>query len=403
MITAQEAFDLIARNSVRGPVEIISIVDPRARGLVLAEDIRADRDLPPFHRSQMDGFAVRSEDVNSGMEQFRIVGQRRAGATEEFIYQKGDALEIMTGAAVPEFFDAVFTVETSTRHGDASVSFSRKNAEPGFNISIRGEDIQTGEIALKAGSRIDSTTFPVLSSVGAGKVSVFSRPRVSIVSTGDEIVGIDDTPGPHHIREGSSLAIADILSSYGIEVQNKIMVHDDRDAIYEVFEKCSKDSDLILVTGAVSMGVTDNVPELLVKCGYNEIFHNVKVKPGKPLWFGVSNNGQAAFGLPGNPVSSQVSARVFVSRWIREWMGLGDTKIYQFPIAEDKRKKHDREEYRQCYLRMEDGQAVLYPQSHHGSGDFIHLSGTDGLLVHPADVSDIAKGDPVDFIFWKER
>lgn len=401
-ISAREAWKLIEEHGVRGPVVETDVREHEAQGLVIAQNIPTDRDLPPFNRAMVDGYAIRSSDLNSGVSEFKIIGRLQAGSPETFEVGKGEALEIMTGAPVPESADAVIMYEGSNSVSDGRVSFVRKQVDPFFNISLRGEDLKEGSVAVRAGIRIDNSSLPALSSVGAVHVKAYSRPVVSLVSTGDEVVKIDQPVLPHQIRDGSSGAIANLLSHYGIQLRRWTKTSDDLTELRGALKEASNDSDLVIVTGAVSMGVTDNVPSFLQEIGYKEIFHKVEVKPGKPLWFGVNSDGSAAFGLPGNPVSSQVSLKVFVERWIRKWMGLPQTEPMRLTLAVENVKKHDREEFRQCRIITEKNGSMVEPISHHGSGDIINLVGSHGLLVHPKDTQILEAGSIVDFIPWRD-
>jgi len=284
-----------------------------ASGYVLAEDVVADRDQPPFARSAMDGYAVRAADVTGSEARLKVVGEIAAGQMTELTLGPGEAIAIMTGAPVPAGADAVQMVEKTRRDGEDVIV--NGPLTPGHNIAPQGEDAQRGQVVVEKGRVIESLTAGVLGSVGASHVTVFQRPRTTVMTTGDELVGVEDTPGPGQIRDSNRRTLMALLEREWSRVVDGGIVADDlgetRRAIREGLE-----SDVLVLSGGVSAGVYDVVREALEEEGVEIIFHKVRIKPGKPLLFG-RHAGGLVFGLPGNPVSTFVTGLMLLSPALR--------------------------------------------------------------------------------------
>lgn len=396
-LSAKEAYEEVLKNTPEGRKQVLSIEDQDLFGRILAEDVVADRDIPPFHRAAVDGYAIRIEEMQAG-ESFEILGTLRAGSGEIFETKKGGALFIMTGAPVPEDYNAIIKVEEASVDGDR-VSFDREPPSLWSNIARRGEDAPAGSVVVKAGTRIDTSSLPILAAVGKTELLVYAKPVVTLITSGDEVVPAGTSPLDHQIRDSSSYSIGNLLRLNGAGEIRKRRVEDNPDLLLGAIQEGLK-SDFLLITGGVSMGVTDVIPELLEKAGVKKVFHRIKVKPGKPLYFGKTDGGTLVFGLPGNPVSSQVGLKMFVEPAIRRWSGKVPRRPLVLPLAEEKKKKHDLEEFTQVRIVEKDGASALLPFKHHGSGDFVNLSGADGLMVHPADETLIPGGKMVEFYPW---
>ena len=407
-LSVTEALQKIDENSQEGKIINKNLTD--AMNHVLSQEIKADRDLPPFNRSAVDGYAIRSEDLNgyildtggnprADVKEFNILGTVLAGSHNTFAVKKDDCVHIMTGAAVPDGFDAVVKVEVS--HGEnGKVRFDKTSVEPWSNISRRGEDAKKGDTLVKPGMFVDPSMVHIAAACGINSLRVKEKPSVSLVTTGDELVSIEETPLPHQIRDSSSYSIEILLKDYEMSFRTRIRARDIEKEIHTAIKEGLK-SDILIVTGGVSMGVTDFVPEIFDRLGVKQIFHKVKIKPGYPIWFGKSKNGCAVFGLPGNPVSTQIGFKVFVEPYIRKFMGMQPQEPVFLPLISDKTKKHDREEYAQAKIVNKDGKSFIQPIKHHGSGDFVNLLGSNGLMIHPADVKTIREGEYAAFLYWR--
>jgi molybdopterin molybdotransferase len=295
-----------------GP-EMMSLLD--ATGLVLGEDLLADRDFPPFPRSTRDGFAVRSADVSTVPSGVHCVGELKAGASPEqsaITVQPGEAVEIMTGAPVPKGADAVVMVEYTSRTGDA-VAVNRPVAA-GENVVSAGSEARRGDAMVARGMRMNHATVAVAAAVGRAEVAVYRRPRVAILATGDELVDINLPPGSNEIRNSNSYSLAAQVQAAGGEPMILPVARDEADELALLLRK-GAEADLLLITGGVSMGKYDLVEQVLASFEARFFFTGALIQPGKPVVFGemkVDGGVTPFFGLPGNPVSTMVTFQLFV-------------------------------------------------------------------------------------------
>jgi molybdopterin molybdotransferase len=294
-------------------------------GRVLAQAVKADRDQPGFDRSTRDGFAVRASDWVPGIS-LRVAGQVRAGD-----FWRGSpleprtAIEIMTGAPVPEGADAVAMVEHSRRSSDAILPLDGRSLVAGENIVLRGSEARAGAEVLPAGIRIGAAEVALAATCGYAEVEVFRRPRVAIVSTGDELVEVDRSPEPHQIRNSNSYAIAAMVTAAGGVAERLPIARDLREEVQDCITLGRK-ADLLILSGGVSMGEYDLVEEVLDELGAEFFFTGVRMQPGKPVVFGKLPARGAApacffFGLPGNPISTQVTFHCFAELLLRALAG----------------------------------------------------------------------------------
>lgn len=282
-------------------------------GLVLAEDLRADRDFPPFPRSTRDGFALRSSDVAVVPTRLRCVAEIRAGATTEqsnITVGAGEAVEIMTGAPVPQGADAVVMVEHTQRSGE-TITVQRA-AAAGENIVARGSEAQRGDLMVGRGIRVNHTIIAVAAALGRAELSVYRRPRVAILATGDEVVDINLQPGPNEIRNSNSYSLAAQIEAAGGQPMLLPIAKDEPDDLALLLRK-GLEADLLLITGGVSMGRYDLVEQVLSSFEARFFFTGAMIQPGKPVVFGEVRSQEATpfFGLPGNPVSTMVTFQLF--------------------------------------------------------------------------------------------
>src|SRR5271165_43419 len=312
--------------------ELSTLLD--AVGLVLAEDLRADRDFPPFPRATRDGYAVRAADVQAVPARLQCVGSIKAGATLEesgITTGAGEAVEIMTGAPVPKGADAVVMVEY-TESSDATVTVTR-SVKAGENVVPAGAEGRRGDVVVQRGSRIQHAVVAVAAAVGRPDVAVYRRPRVSVLASGDELVDINLPPGPNEIRNSNSYSLAAQVSAAGGEPVILPVARDETEELAILLRK-GLDADLLLLTGGVSMGKYDLVEEVLASLGARFFFTGAAIQPGKPVVFGeVPLNGRATpfFGLPGNPVSTMVTFQLFVRPVLD---GLSGAKPEPLPFAQ---------------------------------------------------------------------
>jgi molybdopterin molybdotransferase len=287
-----------------------------AIGLVLAEDLLADRDFPPFPRSTRDGYAVCAADVTSPPSRLNCIGEIRAGASPEqsaITVRRGEAAEIMTGAPVPAGADAVVMIEHTKRAGDV-VTVERSVAAR-ENVVAAGSEAREGDVMVAHGNRIDHTIVAVAAAVGRAEVSVHIRPRVAILATGDELVDINLHPGTNEIRNSNSYSLAGQVQVAGGEPMILPVAPDQADELALLLRKGAEATDLLLITGGVSMGKYDLVEQVLASFEAWFLFTGARIQPGKPVVFGelkVDGKTTPFFGLPGNPVSTMVTFQLFV-------------------------------------------------------------------------------------------
>lgn len=292
--------------------EMLSLLD--ALGLVLAEDLCADRDFPPFPRSTRDGFAVRTTDVTDVPARLRLVGEIKAGATAEqsaITIGADEAAEIMTGAPVPSGADAVVMVEYTERNGEAVTV--QRTVQPGENLVSAGSEARQGSVMVARGTRVNHTTVAVAAAVGRAEVAAYRRPRVAILATGDELVDINLPPGPSEIRNSNSYSLAAQVYSAGGEPVILPVAPDSADELALLLRK-GLSADMLLVSGGVSMGRYDLVEQVLASFEARFHFTGARIQPGRPVVFGdvtLRDKATPFFGLPGNPVSTMVTFQLF--------------------------------------------------------------------------------------------
>ena len=393
MISVKEALTIILLQSRSFGITTVSLNE--ATGRVLAEDMYADRDYPPFHRAAMDGFALRSEDfLDKEIRTYQIIDSLFAGGTSTLKPAEGQCLRIMTGSATPADYDAIIRIEDCQVEGD-QVTFTIASFKKGQNIAKQGEDAKAGELVLPKNTRLLAPEIAALAVIGKAEISVHQLPKIAVISTGDEVIPVGQAVEPHQIRDSNSYALASFLQHYELPIQYRKLVTDDkgllRHAIQEVLN-----FDIVIFSGGVSMGEADFVPAILSECGVQPLFHKVKLKPGKPLWFGKIASGGVVFGLPGNPMSCQVCYKVFIEPFIRNCFGLSEALTLQLPLLVDKNKNVKLDQYFPCVI---EGKGIR-PVVINGSGDITSTLRSHGLAVHPLEMGDLKQGDTVEFIFW---
>jgi len=372
-------------------LETVSIDD--CQGRVLARDIAADRDYPPFNRSVRDGFAVRSADMPGRV---RVIGEVRAGEQFEGTLKPGEAIEIMTGAPVPNGADAVVMVEHCVRHDDGWME-SDRNAEDGSNVAPAGCEARAGRVVLERGSRIDYTSIAWLATTGHGEVPVYARPRVAIIATGDEIVGIADRPAPHQIRNSNAYTLSAQVRRAGAVPLILPVAKDDKAATADLIHQ-GLEADLLLLSGGVSAGKYDFVEAALAECGATFYFDRVLIQPGQPLVFGAAR-GKFFFGLPGNPVSTMVTFELFARAALELLSGGKDaTSLLPLTLArlsQPFRHKPGLTRFLPAHVSCTE----VTPVSWQGSGDIPSVCRANAFLVADANHPEYAAGDLIPVLF----
>lgn len=350
-------------------------------GLVLAEDVASDIDMPPYDKALMDGFAVRSTDLQNGRAILTVVDEITAGQTPRFPIGRGQAARIMTGAPMPVGADVVVVVERTQGLEGNRVQVDDKPLTPGQNMLAQGREFRQGETVLPKGTVLRPQEFGILSSVGRSAVSVYPRPQAALLSTGDEVVDPSVTPGPGQIRNGNGpMLLAQVCRAGGLPRFLGI-ARDCRESLQPLVDEGLRSAILVL-SGGVSAGKLDLVPGVLQELGVQAHFHKVAMKPGKPIFFGTRGN-TLVFGLPGNAVSALVCFELFVRPAVRRLLGHAEPgpHFVEAALAEDFAYRTDRPTYHPARLdRVENGWRVG-PVPWFGSADLRALAQANALLL----------------------
>jgi molybdopterin molybdotransferase len=376
-------------------LKVESVRLERSLGRVLAEEIRANRNQPPYDVSAMDGFAVRSADLANVPAALEVIEDIKAGDMPRKTVQAGQCARIMTGAPVPEGADAVMRVEDTQTLSESSVQIIRA-VKPGNDIRRLGENMRTGEIVLTVGTEITPGVIGILATVKRAQMQVYRRPRVAILSTGNELEGLDEIFDPNKIPNSNSYALMAQLQALGIEPVLLGIARDDPDELAHYLQR-GLEFDVLLVSGGSSVGVHDYVRPTIEALGVQMRFWRVAIRPGHPLAFGTTAKS-IVFGLPGNPVSSMVCFEQFVIPALRRMMG--HQRLYrrtlQARLAHPVAKRPGRTEFIRVVLsRDNDGGYVAISTGTQSSGVSLSMAKADGLLVVPAASNGLAAGEQV--------
>jgi molybdopterin molybdotransferase len=392
MIPLEEALQAVLREAAPLPAGAVPLRE--AAGRVLAEEIVADADQPPFPKAMMDGFALRAADLASLPADLAVVEEIPAGRMPERAIGPGQAARIMTGAPVPEGADAVQMVER-TESTEADRVRILEAVQPGANIAPRGQEILAGERILSPGDRLTPARLGLLASVGRSEVRVHGVPQVAIAVTGNELVEAGHPPAPGQIRNSNGPALAARARGAGASVVEMGIVPDDPEALRDAVRR-GLESDLFLISGGVSMGVHDLVEDALAEEEVEILFRKVAIRPGKPAVFG-RKGGCLVFGLPGNPVSSLVVFEVLAAAALRTMMGCPapEGRHLDAVLEEEIRQPAGRTGYLPGHLVFAAESARVRPIPTSGSADLLSYSRANALLVVPADRDRLRPGDRI--------
>jgi len=364
-----------------------------AQNRVLAQDVVADRDLPPFRRVARDGYAVRAPDIALTPAELKLIGEIRAGSSSDGIrVGKGEAVEIMTGASAPEGADCVVMVEHTSRQSD--IVRVERSVQSGDNIVPRGAEARAGQTLLSRGARLGYAAIAVAASAGCSNVAVFRKAQVAILSTGDEVVDIDANPEPHQIRNSNSYSLAAQVLATGAEPVLLPIAPDTRESLTRLIKE-GLHSDLLLLAGGVSMGKYDLVEQVLTELGAEFFFTGALIQPGKPIVFG-SVQGKYFFGLPGNPVSTMVTFQLFARPMIDALSGAATSQLplAKAQLAADIKTKIGLTRFLPAFLRNGSVDLVRWQ----GSGDVVSTARANCYLVIPPDRERISAGEYVSIL-----
>lgn len=394
MIPVTEAIKIVLDQVRPLPVETISL--ETARGRFLAEEIIADTDLPPFDRSQMDGYALRAADTQTVPARLGIVGESAAGRGWHQEMKSGEAVRIMTGAPVPAGADSVQQVEL-TREANGEVEILEPVAL-GRSIVKRGTEIKAGGTVMKAGEQITAATMAVLASFGYAQVKVGRRPKIAVLATGSELVAVDQKPGQDQIRDSNNFTIGAYAELAGAAVERLPLAGDDTALLKNQIAGAVERSDLVITSGGVSVGAYDFTKPALRELGAEFFFERVALRPGKPTVFARLPNGTLFFGLPGNPVSVSVTFNLFARTAILAMQGASHPELSAdwAVLSRDTKGANARESYLPGSLSTNsDGLLTVQPLKWGGSSDFVGFVRATSLIVVPADVRTLEAGEKV--------
>ena len=392
MTSADQALQLVLENVTPLGVERVPILD--ALGRVIAEEIRSPRDIPGFDNSAMDGYAVRAADVArasaSNPARLRVLGTVAAGAMPATGVETGAAMRTMTGAPVAQGADAIVPVEQTRADSDWVEILSA--AEPHAFVRPRGEDLREGELVMEPGKRLGAADLGMLASLNRSMIEVYRAPRVAIMTTGDELVDVDQRPAGAQVVNSSAYALAGAVREAGGQTAILKVARDRPEEIRARLAEAFA-FDAVLTTGGVSVGQFDHVKGALDELGLRQIFHGVAQRPGRPLKFGLVG-GRPIFGLPGNPVSTMVCFYLYARPALLKMGGRRDLGLPRVAVrcAVDIRTAKDLTEFVRVRLRREGGEFYATPTGNQGSGILSSLSRADALLIGPADATVLKAG-----------
>lgn len=392
MISVDEAARIILDNPIE--LEVETCPTSKALGRVLREEIVADRDFPPFDRVTMDGIAINYEDWVKGQKKFVVTGVQTAGSPPLKIEAADTALEIMTGAMCPTGASAIIPVEEVNfeegSDGQRYATITAENIKFNQNLHQQGSDRKAGEVLVPANTLIDHTEIAVAVTVGKTELQVTRQPKVAVVSTGNELVDTHETPAPYQIRRSNSYALAAALANRGIEAE---LWHlpDEQSLIEEQLTKIFNDFDVVITSGGVSKGKKDYVPAVMEKLNVEKLFHRVKQRPGKPMWFGKKDN-KVLFGLPGNPVSTLVGFFKYVLPYLDKVEGKPTASIKYAKLNKDFKFDKKLTYFLSVNVENARGELLANPVAGHGSGDFANLLDCNAFLELPENEQNFLVG-----------
>ena len=396
LTTVKEALKIILNNTEDFGVEEIDFLE--CEGRVLKEDIIADRDFPPFNRVSMDGIAINAATFNSGERDFKIEGVQAAGSPQITLKDTFNCVEAMTGAVLPLNTNVVIQYELLTiKNGVATVNL--ESVKDFQNIHKKGLDRKAGDVLIEKNKVITAAEIGVLATVGKSKVKVGKQPKVIIVSTGNELVEITETPVEHQIRRSNVYTLVSLLKKLNINAETAHIL-DNKEVLKAKIENYLSNFDVLIFSGAVSKGKFDFIPEVLNFLGVEKLFRKVNQRPGKPFWFG-KKGVKTVFAFPGNPVSTFVSCLKYFTPWYKKSMGLNLNNRETAILTEDFYFKPSLTYFLQVKTNIENGKTYATPVSGKGSGDLANLVDADAFLELPNDKTNFTKGEVFPLINYR--
>ncbi|WP_299015640.1 molybdopterin molybdotransferase MoeA [uncultured Polaribacter sp.] len=414
MISVNEAKNSILNSVQDFGVEEIPFL--KSVGRILKEEIKADRDFPPFNRVAMDGIAINYSFFKNGQRNFKIEGIQAAGSTQLSMQNKENCIEVMTGAVLPKNTDTVIRYEDVViENGIATITVDAIKEKQ--NVHPKGKDGKVNDILIAENKIISAAEIGVLATVGKATVKVAKLPKVMIVSTGDELVGVAEIPLAHQIRRSNVFTLVSLLERLQIPSETA-HITDDKPVLKSKIKNYLQEYDVLLFSGAVSKGKFDFLPEVFEELGVEKLFHKVAQRPGKPFWFGsaasfcmreqnVYQNGKGnikkntiVFGFPGNPISTFVNCLAYFYPWYYKSVGL-QIKEETAILNADVTFKPNLTYFLQVKLSDRFGHLIATPITGNGSGDLASLVNADAFIELPSDKTEFKKGEVFNIISYR--
>jgi molybdopterin molybdotransferase len=395
MISVEKALHIVLNSAQNFGIEEIPFI--KSVGRILKEEIIADRDFPPFNRVSMDGIAIDFQQFKNGQRAFKVEGIQAAGNEQITLHNAENCIEVMTGAVLPNNVSTVIRYEDVTiENGVATININAINDAQ--NIHNKGTDGKFEDILISQNTKISAAEIGVLATVGKSFVKVARQPKVMIVSTGDELVGVDEIPLEHQIRRSNVFTLVSLLERLNIPSETA-HITDDKPILKSKIECYLKEYDVLLFSGAVSKGKYDFLPEVFEELGVEELFHKVSQRPGKPFFYGQTNTC-CVFGFPGNPISTFVNCLAYFYPWYYKSVGI-ETNQETAVLGDDVSFKPSLTYFLQVKLESENGKLIAFPIIGNGSGDLASLVHTDAFIQLPDDKKEFKKGDVFPIIKYR--
>lgn len=400
MIAINEALNMILSNLPERRIKTVRFDE--SLGYVLAEDLVATRNFPPFRRSAKDGYAVRASDVPKVPVELRIIGETRAGDKSTGVLHKGEAIAIMTGAVVPEGADAIQMIEYTERSADGNRVTIKAPVIPGQDIASIGADARLGTTAIEAGRLIGPVEIAVMASFGYRSVKVWRRPSVAILATGNELVGVDETPAETQIRNSNTYSVSSQLRLMGWKASHLGIARDEVEDLRNKI-KLGLKKDVLIITGGVSMGKYDLVKDVFRDLGLEVLFSKVAMKPGKPTVFARFGN-KLIFGLPGNPVSSFMAFENFVRPALAKLAGHNQPELFRIrgELQRELKQSPGRTSFLPAWTTRSDDKWKVEPLKWKGSPDIFRFSRANSAIIFPADRDNLKSGEIVECMLFPD-
>lgn len=398
LISVKEATAAIMSRSFQFKTELLSLDE--ATGYILAQDIIADRHFPPFDRVMMDGIAIDKSSFDSGRRSFKMEALQAAGDPQKSLDDPNSScIEIMTGAVLSEGCDVVIPYEQITvKDGIATILIDELKS--GANIHPTAFDRKKGDVLVKQGIRIGPAEIGVAATVGMHELEVIRKPKIAVISTGDELVEIHQTPLAHQIRRSNVFMLKSLVENE-IGPARLFHLNDSKEEIKKSLTQILDEFDILLMSGGVSKGKYDLLPDALAELGVEKHFHRVKQRPGKPFWFGTKANC-FVFAFPGNPVSTFMCANRYLLPWWQKSVLAEEPRKEYAILAEDHIFKPDLQYFLQVRLKtVDDGKIYAYPVKGKGSGDLANLCEVDSFLELPTGKEKFNEGEV--YPLWRFR